>query len=224
MKTLIVVVLGLLLGVAAACAVLYYNPLTNGAAGEPNPTDRVLRYALPAQALDFALGEKARWFGFSVGDDALWEETIDRTAVLGLVITDDRDRTVGVASRLMAISPDTDLLLRGMLLSDYWLVTLPGEGSLFVRADSNFWPFVKKTLVPAWYLARPWSGPAEYRPTVGPGAQSTATVLGLTGAFAGRDGTAVDRYSVTALDPASRSAEGVGELYLDLGAPQAAVQ
>lgn len=224
MKTLIVVVLGLLVGAALAGGVLYYNPMTETSAGEPGPTDRLLRYSLPDQVLDLALGEKAEWLGYSAGDDALWEETIDRTAMLGLVLTDEQNQPVGIASRLMAVSPDTDLLLRGMLVRDYWLVTLPREGTLFVRADSNVWPFVKQTLVPVWYLERPWHGPVEYRPTVGPGAEKTAEVVGIAGAFVERDGSAVERYSLTALDPVSRSAAGVGELYLHLTAPQVAAQ
>jgi hypothetical protein len=224
MKTLFVVVLGLLIGAAAAGAVLYYNPMTESVAGAPGAADRVLRYSLPDQVLELALGNKASWLGHSTGDDALWEETIDGTALLGLVLNDEANQPVGVASRLMAASPDTDLLLRGVLVSDYWLVTLPREGTLFVRADSNVWPFLKQTLVPVWYLERPWQGPVEYRPTVGPGSDNTAEVIGIAGAFTERDGSAVERYSITTLDPANRSAAAEGELFLHLPAPQVAVQ
>ena len=54
----------------------------------------------------------------------------------------------------MATSADTDLLLRGVLVSDHWLVTIPSEGTLFVRAESNAWPFLKNTLVPG-LVSRP---------------------------------------------------------------------
>jgi hypothetical protein len=224
MKTLFVVVFGLLIGAAAAGAVLYYNPMTESAAAAPGATDRVLRYSLPDQVLELALGNKASLLGHSTGDDVLWEETIDGTALLGLVLNDEANQPVGVASRLMAASPDTDLLLRGVLVSDYWLVTLPREGTLFVRADSNVWPFLKQTLVPVWYLERPWHGPVEYRPTVGPGSDNTAEVIGIAGAFTERDGSAVERYNVTTLDPVNRSAAAEGELFLHLPAPQVAVQ
>ena len=160
MKHLLVVLLGLVLGAAAASAVLYYNPLAAQSAPQPNPTDRVLHYTLPDQVLELAVGEDARLFGQDLGKDRLWEETIDRTAVLGLVLNDAANQPAAIASRLMATSADTDLLLRGVLLDDHWLVTLPGEGTLFVRAESNAWPFLKETLVPVWYLARPWQGPA----------------------------------------------------------------
>jgi hypothetical protein len=223
MKYLIVAVLGLLIGAAAAAVALYYNPMTETAADAPNAADRLLRYSLPDQVLEFALGEDAALLG-STGESSLWEETIDRTAVLGLVLKDANDRPVALASRLLATSADTDLLLRGVLVSDYWLVTFPGEGTLFVRADSNVWPFLKQTLVPVWYLEQPWRGPVEYRPTVGPGEANTATVVGISGAFRGQDGSAVERYNITALDPASRSAAAVGELFLRLPETQVASQ
>ena len=93
---------------------------------------------------------------------------------------------------------------------------------MFLQADTNVWPFLKETL-PVWYLGRPWDGPADYRPTAGPGA-GTAAVLGATGRFVGVEGTAVEQYRLTDLDPASRSIAAVGELHLRMPEPQVAVQ
>src|SRR5205085_1445572 len=106
--------------------------------------------------------------------------------------------------------------------NDYWLVTLPGEGTLFVRSDSNAWPFLKETLLPVWLFDRPWRGPAEYRPTVGPNAGNTGSVLGITGAFEGKAGSAVERYDVTAFSAARNSSAAVGELFVHLPDPQVA--
>ena len=224
MKHLLVVLVGLVLGAAAASAVLYYNPLAAQSAPQPNPTDRVLHYTLPDQVLELAVGEDARPFGQDLGKDSLWEETIDRTAVLGLVLNDAANQPAAIASRLMATSADTDLLLRGVLLDDHWLVTLPGEGTLFVRAESNAWPFLKETLVPVWYLARPWQGPAEYWPTVGPGANDSGVVLGITGALRGSEGSVVEHYAIAALDPARDLALAKAELHLNLQGPALAAQ
>jgi len=223
-KHLFVALAGLLLGTAAAGAVLYFNPLSVTASGVPNPTDRVLHYSLPDHVLAFSLGDDARYFGRDPGDDDLWEDTIDRTAVLGLVLNDADNQPAAVASRLMAVSPDSNLLLRGVVLNDYWLVTLPGEGTLFVRADTNTWRFLKEALVPVWFLDRPWDGPSEYWPTVGPGADDSGVVLGLSGNFSGSEGSVVERYELTALDPVRESALAEGELHLNLQGPQVAVQ
>ena len=224
MKYLIVGILGLVLGAAAAGVVLYLNPLSQQSAAKPNTTDRILRYSLPDNVLEFSLGEDARLFGQDTGDDSLWEETIDRAAVLGLVLNDGSNQPVALASRLLSTSPDTDLLLRGVLISDYWLVTIPGEGTLFVHADSNAWPFLKKTLLPVWYLEQPWEGPAEYWPTVGPGADESGDVVGVAGSLRGSEGSAVERYELTALDPTRNLAGANGELYLSVSGPRVAAQ
>ena len=224
MRHLFVVIVGLMLGAAAAGAVLYFNPLSEQSAAQPQATDRVLHYSLPDQVLEFAVGEDASLFGQDTGQDSLWEETIDRTAVLGLLLNDAANQPVAIASRLMATSAETDLLLRGVLLSDHWLITIPSEGTLFVRAESNAWPFLKNTLVPVWYLDRPWNGPAEYWPTVGPGADESGVALGITGTFRGSEGSAVEHYEISALDPQRELALANAELHLRLLGPQVAAQ
>ena len=224
MRYLFVAIVGLVLGAAGGGAALYYNPLAEKSAPMPGSTDRVLHYSLPDQVLEFAIGEDARLFGQETGDDSLWEETIDRAGVLGLVLNDGSNQPAALASRLLSTSPDTDLLLNGVLVSDDWLVTVPGEGSFYVHADSNAWPFLKEKLVPVWYLDRPWTGPAEYWPTVGPAADDSAEVVGLTGSFRGSEGSAVEHYEITALDPARKLALAKGELYLNLPGPQVAAQ
>jgi hypothetical protein len=222
MKFLIVSLLGLLVGAAAAGAVIYYNPLTETSAPEPDAADRVLRYALPGEVLGFTLGEHALPPGTASSGDGFWEETIDRTALLGLVLDGNDDQPTAVASRLIAGSADTDFLLRGVLVRDYWLLTIPNEGTLFLRAHSNVWPFLKETLLPGWFLGRPWTGPADFRPTTGPGAEGLAEVIGATGRFAGLAGTAIEQYRLTDLDPESRSLGAIGELHLRIGEPQVA--
>jgi hypothetical protein len=224
MKYLFVALLGLLTGAVLAGAALYYNPFTQHTGSTPDPGDTVLRYSLPGQVLNVAVGEHAMLGGRADAVAGLWEETINRSAVLGLVLTDAAGQPAAIASRLMAASPATDMLLKGVVINDYWLVTLPGQGTLFVRSDANVWPFLKTTLLPVWLFDRPWRGPVEYRPTVGPGAGNTASVLGLTGAFEDHAGSAVERYDVTAFDPAQHSAAAVGELFLHLQEQQVAQQ
>jgi hypothetical protein len=220
MKYLFVMLLGLLIGAAGAATVLYYNPLTESTAPEPEAADRALHYVLPEQVLGVSLGERALLPTLEPRDTVLWEDTIDRTALLGLVLQDAADRPVAVASRLLAGSARTDLLLRGVVISDYWLLTIPDEGTLFVRVDTNLWPFLKQTLLPVWFFDRPWRGPVEYRPTAGPGAENTALVIGATGRFSGVEGSAVERYRVTSLDRSAHKAEAMGELHLHFTEPQ----
>jgi hypothetical protein len=224
MRYLFVAVVGLLLGAAAAGALVYFNPLAAKSAPPPNPAARVLEYSLPDDVLEFSVGEDARLFGQETGDDSLWEETIDRAAVLGLVLNDAASRPAAIASRLMAPSAENDLLRAGVLVSDYWLVTLPGEGTLFVHASSNAWPFLKETLVPVWYFDQALKAPVEYWPTVGPRSDDSALVVGLTGSLRGSEGSAVERYELAALDPKRRLAAAKGEIHFELAGPQVAAE
>jgi hypothetical protein len=224
MKYLIVAIVGIVLGAAAAGAVLYFNPLSEGGSASPSAADRVLRYSLPDDVLELAVGEEARLFGHDTGDASLWEETIDRTAVLGLALHDGSGQPAALASRIISTSTESDLLLRGVLVSDHWLVTIPNEGTLFVRAESNAWPFLKERLLPVWYFDQPWDGPAEYWPTVGPGDDERGDVIGVAGVFRDSAGSAVERYEVTVLDPARKMAFAAGELHMNLPGPQVAAQ
>src|SRR5690606_17161124 len=128
------------------------------------------------------------------GVEELWENTISVAAMTVLSLRQPDGATAVRASRLIAASPKPDLLLVGALGSDYWLLSVPGDGSLFVRAESNVWPFVHDSLMPVWYLQRPWEGPTECRPTAGPGNGDTAVVIGASGRFANASGSAVERY------------------------------
>ncbi len=212
-----------MLGAAAAGVVLYFNPLAAKSAPLADATDRVLHYSLPDQVLELAVGEDARLLGQDPGRDGLWEEAIDRTALLGLVLNDATNQPAAIASRLLAPSADTDLLLRGVLLDDLWLVTLPGEGTLFVNAETNAWPFLKNTL-PVWLLDRPWNGPADYWPTVGPGAESGGIALGLTGALRGAEGSVSEHYEIAAIDRERNVALAKAELHFRLPGPRVAAQ
>jgi hypothetical protein len=221
MRYAIVAVLGLLIGAAAGAAAIYYNPFTQRSSPSADAADRALHYGLPGEVLGFTLGDGVVPPGTPKRDDVFWEETIDRTALLSLVLEDAHDKPAAVASRLLAISPRTDLLLSGVRVNDYWLLTIPGEGTLFLRAESNLWPFLKETL-PVWYFGRHWKGPTDYRPTAGPGIDGMAVVVGATGRFAGLEGSAVEKYRITDLDPASRSAAATGELDLRLASSRVA--
>jgi hypothetical protein len=215
MKYLFLTLFGLVLGAAGGVAVLYFNPLTAAASSAPAASDRALHYELPSQSLAFMHGDHALLPRTATGDEQFWEETINRTALLALSLNDAAGVPTAAASRLMQASADTDLLLSGVLVSDIWLLTMPGQGSLFVRADTNLWPFLKQAFIPTWYLGRPWQGPADYRPTVGPGLHS-AVVIGATGRFANLEGSALEQYRVTELNPATRELALAGELHLDL--------
>lgn len=212
MRFLFSMLLGAVLGGAAAGAILYFNPLTNGHEQALGGFERVLRYELPQDALAFARGERTRLPGEADRSEPLWEDAIARTASLAVVLRDADGVPAAIASRLLAASADTDLIMRGLLVADHWLVTIPDQGSLFVQTESNVWPLLKDGVIPVRYLGRPWDGLLELTPTAGPGPEHTALAIGATGRFAGQRGAAAEHYRVTAIEPLAAAAQ----LALDL--------
>jgi hypothetical protein len=108
------------------------------------------------------------------------------------------------------------------MVDDYWLLTAPGEGSLFVLGDSNVWPVVRDNVLPVSLLDRPWAGPRSYRSTNGPGVRGTALAVGATGRFAGSEGSAIERLHLNGYSRAAGVESFAGELLLRLVEPAAA--
>jgi hypothetical protein len=212
MKYLAIALLGLLLGAAAAGAVLYFNPLTAERAPLTDHYDGAWRYVLPQDALTFVRGAGTYLPDERAPTGELWEKPVQRSALLGLRLRDADGNSSAIASRLLVASRDTDLLLRGLLVADHWLITVPGEGSVFVRAQNNVWPFLKGTVIPMRYFDRAWEGPVEIKPTAGPHSTRAALVIGATGSFASVRGEAAESYRLKGIAPLAAD----GALLLDL--------
>ncbi len=213
MKYLWTLLAGFLVGVMLALTGLYFNPMTETPGPLPASDDRTFTYASPLTSeLVFAHGSRSRLPSYPSGVADLWEDTINQSA-LSVVVLRGTDGTAAIASRVSYPSEETDLLRSGVLLTDDWVVSFPGQGSLFINAHSNWWPFLKETLIPVWYFGRPWQGPSEYAPTVGPAHGVWALVAGATGQFTGLKGTAAERYAVQAFDAQVGPRQALTELY-----------
>jgi hypothetical protein len=81
------------------------------------------------------------------------------------------------------------------LVDDYWLISVPGAGTVFMHAINNQWPLVRDTVVWVDLLNRKWNGPVQYDPTTGP-ADSGAEVIGLTGSLADLRGVGHEHLSL----------------------------
>lgn len=221
MKHGIGLLLGLVVGVAAGLVVLYYNPLT--AERERPAPEAALRfgYELPIRSA-LALVHRGQLDLPAIPDGVptLWERPIDDVVLGVIALTDEHGETAAIASRVSLPSTSTDPLLSGLLVTDYWLVSVPGQGSLAIEAESNLWPFVKDTFLPVTLLGRPWRGPAVYRPTSGPHA-GLADVYGASGRFKGLRGTAVEALDLEGFSR-GRGIEALdGELVVAFAEPQA---
>lgn len=217
MRYLAVLLLGCVLGVGLGLVVLYYNPLLSSEAPLPEADDWMLDYALPGPGV-YTHGDKISYP--RVPDDIaeLWEDTIERIGVAALPLTGGEPPEARVAaSRISVPSERTEFLTRGPLLTDYWLLTVPGEGSLLLEIDNELWPFFRDTLLPVRYLHRPWRGPSRYEPTRGPRADRAGRLSGASGRFRGATGSAIESYDLE--DFGVGRAKFRAELSLHLDAP-----
>src|SRR5690606_40530058 len=110
------------------------------------------------------------------GVEELWERTVRKSA-LGLIRLSSSDGSPAIASRVLVPSERTELLTAGVIVDDVWLVTLPGEGSMYVLGESNVWPIAKDTLVSVSLLRRAFRGPRDYVATAGLAPDGRALVV-----------------------------------------------
>lgn len=154
----------------------------------------VLDYELaPDSAIVSTHGDVARLQAHPAEISPLWEATIRTAALNVFVMRDEQGEPVAIGSRMSKFSETTNMVTSGIILADDWLITLPGRGSLFMKAHNNVWPMLRDTLVDVDYLRRQWIGPRSYAPTVGPDESGTGSVIGVTGEYAGRFGFADER-------------------------------
>lgn len=213
-------VTGLVVGVAAGCAALYLNPLTGGRGEGAGRFDRVLSYAYPEDTVLATHSGSAPLATKPPGVSGLWETAIEPVVLVTASLRDEHGEPAAVGTRIALPSELTDLLSRGVILDDHWLVTFPGEGSLFVDGRNNVWPLVRDTLLATRLLGRDRSSARAYATTVGPGVGGTGVALGATGRIAGRDGRAVERVNVRGFGAAGFE-DVAGELHLSFVDPQA---
>jgi hypothetical protein len=216
MKYFLVLLSGLLLGAAGATAGLYYNPLSAPRAAAAPARGWALNYDFPADDA-MALTHDGR-LGLPYlppGIAPLWEAALDGL-VLSALMLEDPTGTAAFASRVSVPSTDTNLLLRGVIVADHWLITVPGRGSLFVEAHNNLWPLLKDTFIRVTHLRLPWRGPAQYALTAGPGSRDGGEVVGVNGIYAGARGTARETYELERFS-AARGIEALrGTLAIEL--------
>ncbi|MGI9258398.1 MAG: hypothetical protein ACR2QQ_06160 [Gammaproteobacteria bacterium] len=201
MRLLGLMLFGFIVGVVLVAVGIYFNPFTADSGVIAGVNTRVLSYGSPfSDGIAITHNGRTRLSKRPQSIPELWEETISDSMLSVMVLHDQDDVPIGVASRVSQFSESSEMLTRGIIVDDDWLITLAGEGSFYVDADSNLWPFLKETLIPVWYLDRPWEGPKNYRPTSGPGEGGSAIVTGATGGFLERQGTAVESYQISGFD------------------------
>lgn len=215
MKYVLSLVTGLLAGAAAALALVYFNPLTLSQGELATASDREFRYSLGAGDLWLsAHGESLGLPRVPADAPLLFERGIKGSLLTAMPLDDPGGGPSAAASRISVPSANSELLQAGLLVDDFWLISVPGSGSVFVHAVNNQWPLVRDTVVRVDWLKRDFDGPIRYEPTQGPVAMR-AEVTGLTGEFAGMTGGARESLSLESYSGSLASLSG--RLLIDLG-------
>ena len=222
MRGLVVFVVGLLLGAAAAAGLLYLNPLANPDAPAVGD-EQWLSYDSPVETnliLTHSGDLPLRMNPPTVPE--LWESTIDGTSVLLVALRDADGGLFGFGTRLTALSEQTDLLLTGVAVDSIWTVSAPGRGILFVIQRENAWPIIKEVVLPTVLFSRGWRGTKGYAVTTGPTPSGHGLVLGATGQFRDQRGRAQERYELRSYSASEGPVQMSAELGIALSSPAAA--
>ena len=217
MKYVLAFIVGIALGAAAAGALVFFNPLIAGAGDSRPAAAWTLRYEFPEpSSLALSHDEQLGLPVIPADSPLLWESGIKGTVLNVLRLDDDSDDAAPVlATRVSVPSAASNLIFEGAIVDDYWLVTVPGGGSLFVHSASNDWPLLRDTVVKVNWLGRQFANGSEFWPTRGP-LNGSAALTGVTGQFAAARGRAFERLE---LDHYRGRFDGVrGELSLLLDA------
>ena len=213
---------GILLGVFAASTLLYFNPLASRNPLSPlsvsnNEILSVGYSAVPKDSIVYTNNGESRVEPHPDKVRELWEAPIRRSEVLVTVVTDSRNNPAGIGIKFSSDSEKSRIINGEALVDSAWHIHLVERGSLFVEQTENYWNFLRKIVVPAyWSSANHWKGVWNGNMTVGPGALGTAAVTGGTGEFAGLESEAVEAVSASAYSVAQGPVSMEGRLTIDV--------
>ena len=214
--------LGIVLGVIAAAALLYFNPLAARNPLSPlsvsNNNILSLGYsAVPTDSIVFTNNGESRVQPHPENVRELWEAPLRRTEVLVTMLKDSRNIPSGIGIKYSSDSKDTRIINGEALVDSAWHIHLVERGSLFVEQTENYWNFLRNIVLPAyWSMANHWKGVWNGNMTVGPGALRTAAVSGVTGEFAGLESEAVEAVHANAYSVSRGPVAMDGRLTIDI--------
>lgn len=215
-------VAGVLVGVLLFAAVLYFNPMTARTTLSPlSVSDNeiiTLNYSAVADdAIVFTNDGESQVSPNPPKVLQLWEPTIESSSAMVTVLRDSRNIRAGIAVKFSSKSEDSNIFDGKAMVDSVWHIFLPGQGSLFVEQQENYWGYLREIVIPAyWSAGDNWKGNWTGNLTAGPGALGTARVVGGSGAFAGLETEGVESLSARAYSVESGPVAVDGKLAIEL--------
>lgn len=189
MKYLVALLLGIVCGVAAFAAILYFNPFTAQEKLSPlsvssNEIMSLSYSAAASDAIVYTNNGETRIPPHPPKVLQLWEAPVRRSTLAATVLRDSRGDVAGVGIKFSSDSGQTRLLNGEALVNSVWHIYLPGRGTLFIEQNEDYWNYIREIIIPAyWSSADSWKGSWYGTLTAGPGALGTARVIGGSGEF-----------------------------------------
>jgi hypothetical protein len=197
MKYLLGFLLGMLLGTLTAGTLIYFNPLTTGNSSASLAGEMRLSFSVSERRSPlFTHSGALKLPQYPADVPQLWESGMRGTLLAAMVLNDESSNTAALATRISVPSMATNPVRYGALTDDYWLVTMPGRGSIWLHTVSNQWPLLKDSLIRIDGLKRSWGAATSYFPTIGPTSGGAGRAVGLSGEFAGGRGSVRERIDV----------------------------
>ena len=197
MRIIFALVLGLLVGLGLAAAILFYNPVSQYVGKAP--TGELLFYDNNMEHFSISHAGRIPVPFRPNSIEPLWEGAINGAVLTVFPLNNADGELVALASRTSILSEDTDLLLHGVKTHNDWLLSFAGRGTLFIDDQEDLSELVRYGVVPVWLLRQPWSGSREFLATSGPNTGS-AQILGGSGEFNNATGRLRQRHLVEQFD------------------------
>lgn len=225
MKYLISLVVGMAVGVAAFLALLYYNPMTSQNKLSPlsvsdNDVITFNYSAVATDALVYTNDGESTVAPHPSKVLQLWEPTVRLTDTMATVLWDSRSQPVAIGIKFSSRSESTRILNGEAIIDSAWHIYVPGQGSLFVEQQENYWGYLRDIVIPAYRSSGDnWRGNWYGTITSGPGALGLARVFGGSGEFVDLKIDGVESLSAKAYSANHGPVAVDGMLAVELPAP-----
>jgi hypothetical protein len=222
MKYLIVLIIGMLTGVAVFAAGVAYNPFIAKQGLSPLAVTDLqtvtLTYSgVASDGIVFTNDGESRISPYPEKVLQLWEASIRQTSASVKVLRDGRGQVAGLGIKMSSLSEATRLFAGKAIVDSVWYVYLPGRGGMFIEQTENYWDYLRGIVLPAYRSsAKTWQGTWLGNLTVGPGALGTAKVTGSSGEFSGLEMLAVESLTIRTWRAAGGPLAAEGQLLIEV--------
>ena len=189
MRFILGFILGAVPGALGTALLLLVNPLFDGDAPQTD-ADAPIVLSVAGQDAVTVLRTGTGYPWIPAEPATVAEPAVDgtRSAVRIMLASAGAPDRVAYVARVSTLTREGRPLFGEIIEQSMWHVVVPGTGSFFVIGNDDLWGFARRMALP---LARgnDFRGKVEFDTTIGP-SRGSARVIGLTGEYAGRTGTA----------------------------------